>query len=71
MTGIYTSNYNVTFYDVDYNNIIYKDDYAVILINRSVTGLSSTPTNVISLSSSPTSLYTDFDRSKSFLILPS
>ena len=36
---IYTCNYNVTFYDVYHNNTIYKYDYAVKLVNRSVTGL--------------------------------
>ena len=40
--GIYTCNYTVTFYDIDYNNIIYKDDYAVKLTNQSVTGLPPT-----------------------------
>ena len=73
VTGIYTSNYNVTFYDMDYNNVPYTTEYAVKLTNQLVTGLSSTTTipfptfissvffsstNVISLSSSPT-LYTD------------
>ena len=64
--GIYTSNYNVTFYDMDENNNIYTTEYAVKLTNQSVTGLSpalsiptSTSTIAISLSSlsslSPTS----------------
>ena len=44
VTGIYTSNYNVTFYDMDYNNVPYTTEYAVKLTNLSVNGLSSTPT---------------------------
>ena len=46
VTGIYTSNYNVTFYDMDYNNAPYTTEYAVKLTNQSVTGLSPplTPT---------------------------
>ena len=39
VTGIYTSNYNVTFYDMDYNNVPYTTEYAVKLTNQSVTGL--------------------------------
>ena len=41
VTGIYTSNYNVTFYDMDYNNVPYTTEYAVKLTNQLVTGLSS------------------------------
>ena len=44
VTGIYTSNYNVTFYDMDYNNVPYTTEYAVKLTNLSLTGLSSIPT---------------------------
>ena len=44
VTGIYTSNYNVTFYDLDYNNVPYTTEYAVKLTNQSVTGLSPIPT---------------------------
>ena len=46
VTGIYTSNYNVTFYNMDYNNVPYTTEYAVKLTNQSVTGLSPplTPT---------------------------
>ena len=44
VTGIYTSNYNVTFYDMDYNNVPYTTEYAVKLINQLVTGLSPIPT---------------------------
>ena len=40
VTGTYTSNYNVTFYDMDYNNAPYTTEYAVKLTNQSVTGLS-------------------------------
>ena len=40
VTGIYTSNYNVTFYDMDYNNVPYTTEYAVKLTNQLVTGLS-------------------------------
>ena len=87
VTGIYTSNYNVTFYDMDYNNVPYTTEYAVKLTNQSVTGLSppltptltttssveviitlSSITNVVSSSSSPTTLCTDCDNSKLLLI---
>ena len=44
VTGIYTSNYNVTFYDMDYNNVPYTTEYAVKLTNQLITGLSSIPT---------------------------
>ena len=44
VTGIYTSNYNVTFYDMDYNNVPYTTEYAVKLTNQLVTGLSPIPT---------------------------
>ena len=36
MTGIYTSKYNVTFYDMDYNNNIYMEEYALKLTNQLV-----------------------------------
>ena len=45
VTGIYTSNYNVTFYDMDYNNVPYTTEYAVKLTNLSVNGLLSSPTS--------------------------
>ena len=80
VTGIYTSNYNVTFYDMDYNNVPYTTEYAVKMTNQSVTGLSpiSTLTTTSSVtiintlssitnvisSSSPTTLCTDCDNSK-------
>ena len=59
VTEIYTSNYNVTFYDMDYNNVPYTTEYAVKLTNQSVTGLSPTliptptltPSGVVSSSS--------------------
>ena len=44
VTGIYTSNYNVTFYDMDYNNVPYTTEYAVKLTNQLITGLSPTTT---------------------------
>ena len=47
VTGIYTSNYNVTFYDLDYNNVPYTTEYAVKLTNQSVTGLSPPLTSTI------------------------
>ena len=53
VTGIYTSNYNVTFYDMDYNNVPYTTEYAVKLTNQSVTGLSpplTTLTTTLSVS---------------------
>ena len=72
VTGIYTSNYNVTFYDIDENNNIYMKDYAVKLTNQSVVGLylppattTSTSTIVTLPSSSPTTFYTDNTSSKS------
>ena len=46
VTGIYTSNYNVTFYDMDYNNVPYTTEYAIKLTNQSVTVLPTT-TNII------------------------
>ena len=45
VTGIHTSNYTVTFYDMDYNNVPYTTEYAVKLTNQSVTGLSPTTTS--------------------------
>ena len=61
VTGIYTSNYYVTFYDMDYNNVPYITEYAVKLTNQSVTGLSlSTPTLLISSSVSyPSTILAD------------
>ena len=44
VTGIYTSNYNVTFYDMDYNNVPYTTEYAVKLTNQLITGLPPIPT---------------------------
>ena len=52
VTGIYTSNYNVTFYDMDYNNAPYTTEYAVKLTNQSVTGLSSSFTTIATVSTS-------------------
>ena len=80
VTGIYTSNYNVTFYDMDYNNVPYTTEYAVKLTNQLVTGLSPplTPTLttisivtiiITSSSTSPTTICTDCDNSKLLLIL--
>ena len=40
VTGIYTSNYNVTFYDMDYNNNIYIEEYALKLTDQFINGLS-------------------------------
>ena len=53
VTGIYTSNYNVTFYDMDENNNIDMEEYAVKLTDQSVTALSliSTITSTLSTSS--------------------
>ena len=45
VTGIYTSNYNVTFYDMDYNNVPYTTEYAVKLTNQSITGLINQSTS--------------------------
>ena len=44
VTGLYTSNYNVTFYDIDQSNEVYLNEYAVKLTNLSLTGLSPIPT---------------------------
>ena len=54
VTGIYTSNYNVTFYDMDYNNVPYTTEYAVKLTNQSMIG----PTGPIQTSPSFISLAT-------------
>ena len=55
VTGIYTSNYNVTFYDMDENNNIYMKEYAVKLTNQSIIGLSPpSPPTPTSISSSVT-----------------
>ena len=51
MTGIYTSNYNVTFYDMDYNNVPYTTEYAVKLTNQLVTGLFPDLTSKLSVPS--------------------
>ena len=76
VTGIHSSSYNVTFYDLDPNNVIYEDDYAVILTYQSVndipsphmTSTSSVPSSVDIISSSvPTpslTTCTDCDSSK-------
>ena len=75
VTGIYTSNYNVTFYDMDYNNNIYIEEYAVKITNQSINGSlpipspTSTPSTLSSISTnsmsplSPITLYTDCDNS--------
>ena len=44
VTGVYRSVYNVTFYDMDYNNVPYTTEYAVKLTNQLITGLSPIPT---------------------------
>ena len=54
VSGIYTSNYNVTFYGMDYNNVPYTTKYAVKLTNQLMTG----PTVPIQTSSSFISLPT-------------
>ena len=75
MTGIYTSNYNVTFYDMDEDNNAYIEEYAVKHTDQPVIGLSpptlSIPTSMSSsvtittLSSpSPTLCLQNCDRSK-------
>ena len=58
VTGIYTSNYNVTFYDMDYNNVPYTTEYAVKLTNQSVTGLSPPLTPTLTTISSVTVINT-------------
>ena len=58
VTGIYTSNYNVTFYDMDYNNVPYTTEYAVKLTNQSVTGLSPSLTPTLTTTSSVTVIIT-------------
>ena len=69
VTGIYTSNYNVTFYDMDYNNNVYMEEYAVKLANQLVNGLPSiTPspsTVTIESPSLSTTLCVDNDNCKS------
>ena len=56
LTGIHSSIYNVTFYDVDPKNKIYENDYAVKLTHQVVTDLSSPHTT--SMSSVPSSVNT-------------
>ena len=58
VTGIYTSNYNVSFYDMDYNNVPYTTEYAVKLTNQSVTGLSPPHTSTLTTISSVTVIIT-------------
>ena len=58
VTGIYTSNYNVTFYDMDYNNVPYTTEYAVKLTNQSVTGLSPPLTPTLTTTSNVTVIIT-------------
>ena len=41
LTGIHSSIYNVTFYDLDLNNMTYEDNYAVKLTSQTVDNLSS------------------------------
>ena len=77
VTRIQSSTCNVIFYDLDLNNIIYADDYAVILTYQSVndissfhmTSMSSVPSSVDIISSSVPTLSlttpcTDCDSSK-------
>ena len=68
-TGIYTSNYNVTFYDMKHNNHIYMEDCAVKLSNQFLSGISLTSipheTDLILPSPSPTTIQcTDCDNSE-------
>ena len=65
-TGIYTSNYNVTFYDMDYNNVPYTTEYAVKLTNQLVNGLSPTALLITSSVFSPSPI---FDISRLLLLL--
>ena len=51
VTGIYTSNYTVTFFDLDDNNNIFIEEYAVKISHQHVDGLSS-PTLSIPTSTS-------------------
>ena len=55
VTGIHSSTYNVTFYDLDPNNVIYENDYAVILTYQTVNDISSL--HMTSMSSVPSSVY--------------
>ena len=58
VTGIYTSNYNVTFYDMDYNKVPYTTEYAVKLTHQSVIGVIApiqTSPSLISLATHTTS----------------
>ena len=58
LTGIYTSIYNVTFNDLDYDNVPYTTEYAVKLTNQSVTGLSPPLTPTLTTISSVTVINT-------------
>ena len=61
--GIHSSVYTVTFYDLDYNNLIYEDDFAVKLTHQSVNYLSSMSSVPLS-SPSLTTPCVDCDSSK-------
>ena len=68
VTGIYTSSYNVTFYDMDYNNVPYTTEYAVKLTNQLVTGLSPSPltsTSTSTITAIPSSLSTSTNSTSS------
>ena len=72
VTGIYTSNYNVTFYDLDYNN-----ESAFQLIHQHIDGLSPTSSSMmfsmtttnIGISSLPTTFCPNCDNCKLLYIL--
>ena len=78
LTGIHSGIYNVTFYDLDLNDMTYEDNYAVKLVSQSVNDLSSPcmiPTSSIpstdvssstDVSPSPTMLCTNCTNSKLF-----
>ena len=75
VTGIYTSNYNVTFYDIDQSNEVYLNEYAVNLADITISGLpgpsysTSFTTETMSLLTLSFPLPTVRSRSKSLLLI--
>ena len=75
VTGIYTSNYNVTFYDIDQSNEVYLNEYAVNLADITISGLpgltssTSFTTETMSLLTSSFPSPTVMSRSKSLLLI--
>ena len=75
VTGIYTSNYNLTFYDIDQSNEVYLNEYAVNLADITISGLpgltssTSFTSETMSLLTSSFPSPTVMSRSKSLLLI--